>query len=102
MNERTLKRNGEKVVKRVMKHWEKNDKIGKREFEEGLDIIIENISKQTKIPLEAVAQYTHPLIDEFIRDYKNVPDELKGHEAMISMLYFKYMEKLGFLGGKRS
>ncbi len=102
MNEREIKKHGEKIVKRVMKHWRTCDEIGKREFEEGLDIIIKHISQQTKTPIEAVAQQTHPLIDEFIRDYTHVPDELKGHEAMISMLYFKYMQKLGFLEREKS
>jgi hypothetical protein len=97
MNARVLKKNGEKIVKRVMKHWRKFDQIGKKEFEEGLDIIIENISKQTRTPIEMVAQHTHQIIKEFGDEYQNVPDDIKGYEAIISLFYFKYMQKLGLM-----
>lgn len=100
MNEHAIKKHGEKVVKKVMRYWRKFDTIGKTQFEHGLDIIIESISKQTQTPIEVLAQHTHPIIDEFIQEYKNVPDNLKGYETMISMLYFKYMQKLGFLENK--
>jgi len=100
MKERVIKEKGEKIIKKVMRHWSKFDKIEKKEFEEGLGIIIENISMYTNTPVEVVAQHTHQIIEEFSHDYKKVPDQMKGYEAMISMLYFKYMIKLGFLKTK--
>jgi hypothetical protein len=69
-----------------MKHWDQYDKIGKKEFEEGLNIIIENISEITGISVDTVAQHTHSIIEEFAEDYKKVPDELKGYETMITVL----------------
>ncbi len=97
MKEIALKKHGENVVKKVMRHWRKFDSINKKQFEEGLDIIISYISKYTNIPIEEVGQHTHQIIEEFGVEYKKVPDEMKGYEAIISMLYAKYMQKLGML-----
>lgn len=80
-----------------MRYWRKFDNIGKREFEKGIDLIIENVAEQTCIPPETVAQYTHQIIDEFGVEYKKVPDDMKGYEAIISMIYLKYMQKLDML-----
>lgn len=98
MHETVLEKQAEKVVKKVMRRWRKIDStMTKTQFEEGLDIIIRHISKHTKIPLEEVGQHTHQVIEEFGVEYKKVPDEMKGYEAIISMLYAKYMQKLGML-----
>ena len=97
MNEKTIWKNSKKVIKQVMKHWNQYDKVGKKEFEEGLGIIIENISEITGYPIEKVAQHTHHIIDEFNVEYKKLPDEVKGYEAIIAMLYIKYMMVLGVL-----
>ena len=97
MNETVLKKHGEKVVKKVMRRWRNIDSMTKKQFEEGLGIIISHISKHTKIPLEEVGQHTHQVIEEFGVEYEKVPDEMKGYEAIISLLYAKYMQKLGML-----
>ena len=102
MNDKELRDLGDKTYKQVMKHWGKFDRVGKKQFEEGLDIIVRNISKNTKTPIEVVAQHTHSILEEFPNEYQQVPDDMKGYEAMISMLYAQYMKKLGFLGNKPS
>ncbi len=100
MNDEELKNLGEKIFTKVMKHWSKFDTIGKKQLEEGLDIIVKNISKNTKTPIEVVAQHTHSIIENFPNEYQQVPDDMKGYEAMIAMLYSEYMKELGFLGNK--
>ncbi len=97
MRDRELRRLGEKTVNKVMKHWGKFDRIDKKQFEEGVDIIIRTISKNTNTAIPVIAQHTHSVIEEFTQEYPQVPDNIKSHEAIIMMLYLKYMEKLGLV-----
>jgi len=97
MNEKEIRKLGEKIVKKVMKRWYKIDKVEKRDFEQALDIIITNISKKLNLPIEIVAQNTDAVIEEFGKDYEKLPDAMKGYEAIVLTVYLTYMKKLGLL-----
>ena len=97
MRKRKVLQHSEQVIKAVVKHWSKFDSVSKERFEEGLDIIITQIEKQTKIPGEEIAQHTHQIIEEFRTDYPRLPEEIKGEAAIVSMLYMKYMQKINQL-----
>jgi hypothetical protein len=97
MRKRKLIKHSEQVIKDVVKHWSKFDSISKECFEEGLDIIIAQIEKKTKIPYKEIEQHTHQVIKEFSTDYQTLPDEIRGGATIISMIYMKYMQKIGQL-----
>jgi hypothetical protein len=97
MRTRKIIKHSEKVVEAVLKHWSQFDAISKERFEEGLGIILDQIEKKTKIPRKEIEQHTHQVIEEFSTDYPSLPEELKGHKAIVSMIYMKHMQKLNKL-----
>jgi hypothetical protein len=97
MNEKEIRNLGEKIVKKVMKRWYRTEKVGKEDFEQALDLIIDNISKNINMPAEAVARHTDAVIEDFAEDYQKLPDEMKGYEAVVLTVYMTYMKKLGML-----
>lgn len=97
MRKRKIIKHSEQVVKAVTKHWSKFDSISKERFEEGLGIILDQIAKKTNIPRKDIEPHTHQVIQEFSTDYPLLPDEIKGEATIVSLLYMKYMQKIGQL-----
>ena len=97
MELREIKKLGKKIVRRVLKKWNKYDAIGREEFNGGLYVLIRSISQETNVPIDVISGHTDKVVEEFAEGYKKLPDSAKGHETLIMFLYLAYMKKLGIL-----
>ena len=97
MKSREINRLCEKVVRKVMKYWGKHDHTQRQHFSAGLDIIAIQIAKHCKIPVDEVGQHTSAVVNAFPNEYQKLPSDMKGPEAMVSMIYSLYMKHLGRL-----
>jgi hypothetical protein len=97
MNERKVRRETERVVRRVLKFVESQDTIGKKEFETILDKIIEHVHKNTGVDMHVVGQKTNKVVRDLPGEYGRLNEDMRSWEAMISYLYLKYLHELGIL-----
>jgi hypothetical protein len=97
IDQRTVKKEAKKVIRKVMKRWRKLEVIDKKAFEQGLDIIIKKVTKQTGEPVGFVGQYTGRVLDGFAEDFEKVPVEERTHEDMIFIIYVRYLHHMGVL-----
>ncbi len=97
MNERKIRRETERVVRRVLKLVESQGTIGKKEFEKILDKIIEHAHKNTGVDIQVIAQKTNKVIHDLPDEYGRLNDNMRSWEAMIAYLYMKYLQELGIL-----
>lgn len=97
MSNRKQLREAEKVIRRVMKKVEKYDHIGKAEFEEILDKIIEQVHKNTALETARIEQATPIVITDLPNEYGQMPEDTKSWDAMIGYLYGKYLKVLDML-----
>ena len=96
MKEREYRRLGEKILRKVLKYWQKHDPKVRHNFDAGLLIIIKQVAKHCKLPPEAVGKHTSAVIGDFIAEYKEkTPPDLRGVGTMVPLLYFLYLKHLG-------
>ena len=97
MDERRLKRETERVVKKVLRFMESYETIGKEEFEAILDKVIDHVHKNTGLSRQVIGQKTRMVVQDFPREYGQLNEEARSWEAMIAYLYIKYLQELGIL-----
>ena len=97
MSNRKQLREAERVIRRVMKKVEKYDHIGKTEFEEILDKIIEQVHKNTGIEMARIGEETSTVLADLPNEYGQMPEDMKSWDALIGYLYAKYLKVLGVL-----
>ena len=97
MDERRLKRETERVVKKVLRFMESYEAIGKKEFEAILDKVIDHVHRNTGLSRQVIGQKTQTVVQDFPREYGQLSDEVRSWEAIIAYLYIKYLQELGVL-----
>ena len=97
MNERKIRRETDRVVKKVLKLVEHYDTIGKKEFESVLDKVIEHVHKNTGLDMQIIAQKTNKLVQDLPNEYGHLSEKQRSWEAMIAYLYLKYLKELDIL-----
>ena len=97
MTNRKQLRETEKVIRRVKKKVEKIDHIGKAQFEEILDKIIEQVHKNTGTEMARIDEATPTVLTDLPKEYGQVPEEFRSWDALIGYLYGKYLKVLGLL-----
>ena len=97
MDERKIRRETERVVKRVLRLVESHKLIGKKEFEAILDKVIEYVHRNTGFSLQVIGQKTQTVLRDFPREYGQLREEARSCEAIIAYLYTKYLRELGVL-----
>ena len=97
MNERQIRRDTEKVVRKVFRIVQKQDTIGKQEFEAVNRKVIEYVSKHTGIAMEEVVAKMNVVIKDLPQEYGQLDPTLKSWETLIAYLYTKYLKELGML-----
>ena len=97
MDERRLKKETKKVIRKVMKCWRKFKVFDKKVFAKGVDIIAKQVAMQTGEPVEQVWQYTDKVLIGFAEDFKKVPAEERTHEDIVLMIYIRYLHHMGVL-----
>ncbi|MCI5139931.1 MAG: hypothetical protein D3922_16320 [Candidatus Electrothrix sp. AR1] len=97
MNERTIKKQGKIVIRKVMKLWRKFELLDNQAYEKGINIIIKQVAKMTGEPVEQVGLYTDKVLAEFGEDFKKLPAEERTHEDMIIMIYIRCLYHMGAL-----
>lgn len=97
MSNRHLERETEKVVTRVMETAEKYDQIGKKEFEDILHKIMQQVEKNTSAEPDKIIEVTTKVIDDMPNEYGKLSEKDRSMEAMIAYLYSKYLKELGVL-----
>lgn len=85
----------ERAVRRVMKAVETYESIGKSEFEDILNKVIDEVQLSTGIDRGRVAAITPKVIDDMLRQFGPVSDEQRSWDALIGYLYTKHMRALG-------
>lgn len=97
MDERKIRRETEKVIKKVLRLVEGYETIGKKEFETILDKVIEHVHGNTGLSMQVIGQKTETVLRDFPQEYGQVSEEARSWEAIIAYLYTKYLRELGML-----
>ncbi len=97
MDERKIRRETERVVKRVLKRVGRYETIGKKEFEAILNTVIEQVHRNTGLSAEAIGKKTDTVLRDLSHEYGQLPAEARSWEALIAYLYTKYLRELGVL-----
>lgn len=97
MEERKLRRETQRAVRKILKLVQSYDTIGKTEFEIILDHVIEQVHRNTGLGLEVIGQKTPMVVQALPQEYGQLPEEARSWEAMITYLYLKYLRELGVL-----
>jgi hypothetical protein len=97
MDERRLKRETERVVKKVLRFMESYEAIGKKEFEAILAKVVDHVHRNTGLSLQVIGQKTPTVVQDLPREYGQLSEEVRSWEAMITYLYLKYLRELGVL-----
>lgn len=92
-----LKRETEKVIKKIVRFMERYETIGKKEFEAILDQVIAHLHKNTGLDPEVIARHTRTVIQDLPNEYGHLSEEVRSWEAIIGYLYLKYLRELGIL-----
>jgi flagellar motor switch protein FliG len=97
MDERRLKRETERVVKKVLRVMESYEAIGKKEFETILDKVIDQVHRNTGLSRHAIGQKTQTVVQALPQEYGQLSEAARSWEALITYLYLKYLRELGVL-----
>ncbi len=98
MDERKIRRETERVVKRVRRLVESHETIGKKEFEAILDKVIEQVHRNTGLSMEVIGKKTETVLRDLPHEeYGQLRAEARSWEALIAYLYTKYLRELGVL-----
>jgi hypothetical protein len=97
MEERRLRRETERVVKKMLRFMESYETIGKKEFETILDKVIDHVHRNTGLSRHVIGQKTQTVVQDLPREYGQLSEEARSWEAMIAYLYIKYLRELGVL-----
>jgi len=97
MDERKIRRETERVVKKVFRLVEGYETIGKEEFEAILHKVIEHVHKNTGLSMQVIIQKTDKVIRDLPEEYGRLSEEIRSWEAIITYLYTKYLRELGIL-----
>lgn len=96
VEERQLRRDTDKVVRKVMRLVEKQPAIGKAEFEAINLKVMQYVHKATGISPGEISAKMPKVIQDMPNEYGRLEEGLKGWEALIAYLYLKYLTELGF------
>ncbi len=102
MNERKIKRETERVVKKVLRLVESYETIGKEEFEAVLRKVIEHVHQNTGLSMQVIMQKTDKVIRDLPAEYGRLSEEVRSWEAIIAYLYTKYLRELSVLSLQKS
>jgi hypothetical protein len=97
MDERQMKRDTERVIREVLKLVEKQDAVGKQEFEAVNRKIMEFVSQNAGVSMDQVIQKMRVVIQALPKEYGSLDENKKSWEALIAYLYMKYLKELGDL-----
>ena len=97
MDERKIRRETERVVKKVLRLVESYETIGKKEFEAILDKVIEYVHRNTGLSMQVIGQKTETVLRDFPQEYGQLSEEARSWEAIITYLYTKYLRELGMV-----
>ena len=97
MNERKIRRETERVVKKVRRLVQSHETIDKKEFETILDKVIEHVHSNTGLGMEIIGEKTETVLRDLPHEYGQLPAEARSWEALIAYLYTKYLRELGVL-----
>jgi hypothetical protein len=98
MDERRLKRETERAVRKVLRHAQRYETIGKQEFAAILDQVIVQVRRNTGLDLSVIGQQTQTVLHDLPHEYGQLPEATRSWEALIAYLYAKYLKELGVLG----
>lgn len=95
--DRKIRRETERVVKKVLKVVQGHESIGKEEFGIILSSIVEHVHKNTGVAVKEITQKTRQVLRELPEEYRRSNGDERSREAMITYLYTKYLRELGLL-----
>ena|SRR5215813_6343864 len=98
MDERRLQRETGRVVKKVLRHMQHYETIGKQEFAAILDQVIAQVHRNTGLALPVIGRKTQTVLHDLPHEYGQLSEESRSWEALITYLYVKYLRELGMLG----
>src|SRR5262249_23022509 len=98
MDERRLKRDTERVVRKDLRHVQRYETIGKQEFADSLDQVSAQVHRNTGLDLSVIGQQTQTVLHDLPHEYGQLREESRSWEALIAYLYVKYLKELGVLG----
>ena len=97
MSERKIKRETERVVRKVLKLAQGHGTIDKEEFDGILHKIMEYVHKNTGIDMQVIMRKTDQVIQDLPNEYGRLSEDQRSWEAMIAYLYMKYLRELSVL-----
>jgi len=84
-----------KALKAVESPGAGGEAVEKEDFEELLNIIILQVSRNRRVDIQQVAATTDQVIADLPKEYGQLDEEQRSWEALIAFLYLKYQMVLG-------
>jgi len=97
MDDRKIRRQTERVVKKVGRLVHAYQTIGKREFEEILGKVREHVQKNTGVSMQVIVQKTDKVVRDLPAEYGRLSEDSRSWDALIAYLYTKYLKELDIL-----
>jgi len=98
MTNRKIRRETERVVEKVLKLVESYDNnIGKKEYEEILQKVMEYVHKNTGVSMQYIIKKTGKVIEDLPNEYGQLSEDARSWKAMIAYLYLKYLKELDII-----
>lgn len=97
MDERQIKRDTKKVVRKILKLVEKHDTIGREEVQAINLQIMEHVHKNTGIGMGQIVEKMGKVLQDLPHEYGQLDEESRSWDAFTTYLYLKYLKELGLL-----
>jgi D-ribose pyranose/furanose isomerase RbsD len=92
---RAARREVDRVVQKVLKLVDPNKSFEKKDFKSILNEIVHQIHMNRSIEAEEILKVTEQVVAAISTEYANLPEHLRGWEAIITFIYIKYHQELG-------
>ncbi len=97
MDERQIKKDTKRVVRKLLKFVEKHDTMGRPEVEFINARVVEYVHKNTGIGMDQIVQNMSKVLQDLPHEYGQLDEESRSWDAFITYLYLKYLKELGVL-----
>ncbi len=97
MTDRQIKRETERVVRKVLRYVKSQSTIGRQEFGVIVSKIADHVHKNTGVSKSVISRKTEKVLADLPYEYGQLSEDMRSWETMISYLYMKYLRELKVL-----
>ncbi len=97
MDERQIKKDTKRVVRKIGKLVAKYDTVGRQQMSEINARVMEYVHKNTGTGMGQIAEKMGKVFEDLPHEYGQLDEESRSWDALIAYLYMKYLKELGIL-----